>query len=723
MKTDKYSPNSYFFTDPAALSQTAEQVFGPVSDDEYRVTTKFSFTANTMAYAICKSIVLIQPQTGNSSKVNLILRPFSQPIQGINIKYFIYRGLNKADFFNTDQVIAATGTTSAFINKITSQFNEFYANNSSQGPAPDFLAKYIGYDPSVQADTLLLDQFFFKETAYVESNGEFIEDEETAYELPVIEAGASLGNFSSGECGIDIVLNYGDYKEPVNSAAFTFNLAYARATEAKINIAAITDAFIKKQVKEQIFQFLDAAAYFGFHASTEKGQVKLNHTTTIQIKKGEQVYTDVIQNFYTKNNFYLYIQSERTRSYNFYNNYFIEGSTVNSLKIGETENTLTEAAYEKDGWPILILDEAQDHNETTNTHYLQLVTDNNPNTMLYGQVAQIENAQANNFIDADNLKQALDTEGNESIFTNTINLSNPASGIAGTKYTIATFNILLYQGKTYSYLAGQIINEDNEEEDVYAAPNFFDDVFGELQAIALLQNATNNTYSSITFQKLKLINHYYDKKQQGISAVQTTRVKDEIATQANEPNLERVTYITEAIDVLSNVTSVSGSLTARTKSSPSASGAVDGNTTYKLPEPFYYTLQTFTDSTEQINGLLLKTMDDSIPGKLILGLTKAENDELLGLITTNTPINARLFMVDLFKDGNQLISSENILYQKYKAGIVGEKADGTLELFMPETDIMVYSLDRNYHFTMGYSEYMKYEPVLTSLILDLNLSL
>ncbi len=116
-------------------------------------------------------------------------------------------------------------------------------------------------------------------------------------------------------------------------------------------------------------------------------------------------------------------------------------------------------------------------------------------------------------------------------------------------------------------------------------------------------------------------------------------------------------------------------------------------------------------------------MDDSIPGKLILGLTKAENDELLGLITTNTPINARLFMVDLFKDGNQLISSENILYQKYKAGIVGEKADGTLELFMPETDIMVYSLDRNYHFTMGYSEYMKYEPVLTSLILDLNLSL
>ncbi len=68
-----------------------------------------------------------------------------------------------------------------------------------------------------------------------------------------------------------------------------------------------------------------------------------------------------------------------------------------------------------------------------------------------------------------------------------------------------------------------------------------------------------------------------------------------------------------------------------------------------------------------------------------------------------------MFLVDLFEDANQLISAENILYQKYKAGIVGEKADGTLELFMPEVDIMVYSLDRNYHFSMGYSEYIEYE--------------
>uniref|UniRef100_UPI000567CC8D hypothetical protein n=1 Tax=Pedobacter glucosidilyticus TaxID=1122941 RepID=UPI000567CC8D len=466
-----------------------------------------------------------------------------------------------------------------------------------------------------------------------------------------------------------------------------------------------------------IFQFLDAAAYFGFHASTDKGQVKLKHTGTVQIKKGEQIYTDVIQNFYTKNNLYLYIQGDRTRSYNFYDNYLIDDVSANSLKIGDTESTLAEGAYQTDGWPLLILSDSQNHSETSNKLYLQLVTDNNQNAMLYGQVAQIDNAQANNFIDADNLKQPVDTEGNESIFTKTIALSNPASGAAGTKYTIATFNILLYQGKTYSYLAGQIINEDNVEEDVYASPNFFDDVFGELQATPLLQATIDNSYSSITFQRLKLINHYYDQKQQGITAVQTTLVNDEIATIANEPNLERVTYITEAIDILTNVTSVSGSLTARTNSSPSVGGAIDGNNTYKLPEPFYYSLQHFTDDTSLINGILLKTTDESMPSKIILGLSKAENDELMNLIEDGSFSNASVFMMDMFEDDNLFISPEDINYQKYRVGIVGEKSDGKLMLQLPETDIVIYSLDRKYHFLLAYSEYMEdmeeYDPYFT----------
>uniref|UniRef100_UPI00055C05CA hypothetical protein n=1 Tax=Pedobacter glucosidilyticus TaxID=1122941 RepID=UPI00055C05CA len=455
-----------------------------------------------------------------------------------------------------------------------------------------------------------------------------------------------------------------------------------------------------------IFQFLDAAAYFGFHASTDKGQVKLKHTGTVQIKKGEQIYTDVIQNFYTKNNLYLYIQGDRTRSYNFYDNYLIDDVSANSLKIGDTESTLAEGAYQTDGWPLLILSDSQNHSETSNKLYLQLVTDNNQNAMLYGQVAQIDNAQANNFIDADNLKQPVDTEGNESIFTKTIALSNPASGAAGTKYTIATFNILLYQGKTYSYLAGQIINEDNEEEDVYASPNFFDDVFGELQATPLLQATIDNSYSSITFQKLKLINHYYDKKQQGISAVQTTLVKDEIATVVNEPNLKRVIYVTDVIDILNTALGLTSNFSLEAKSSPSVSGNVNGDTIYKLPFPFYHQIKVFTDSTLTITGLELKSYDNSIVNKIILGITNLENDLLKELITGNELNNPRLLLEDLFEDENLFVSSENIQYEKYKIGIVSELIDGSLKLSVPGMAITVYSLDRKYYFSKAYSDYV-----------------
>src|SRR5690349_2215162 len=96
-----FAPRSYFFTDPAAITQTEDQAFGPVSENKFRLTSNFTITGSgSPAYAVCKSVVFIQPQKGNDTKVNLILRPYSQPVSGINIKYFVYRGLNKTDFFN-----------------------------------------------------------------------------------------------------------------------------------------------------------------------------------------------------------------------------------------------------------------------------------------------------------------------------------------------------------------------------------------------------------------------------------------------------------------------------------------------------------------------------------------------------------------------------------------------------------------------------------------------
>jgi hypothetical protein len=689
-----FIPTSHFFTDPASVNQSAAQAFGPISENEFNLTAKFSSTG-AQAFAICKGVVLVQPQAGEV--VNLILRPYEQPINGLNIRYFIYRGLKKSDFFNGENVLADGNDVSGFIKGINKSFAGFYKNEN----VPPFLAKYIGFDPTNQGANLPLDQFFFKNSEYVDNAGEFVEKEETAFEPPMVAKGTSLGHFITGGCGIDVVLNYGDYQLPAPNAEFNFDLNYARAAGASISLAAITDEFQKKLVKEQIFQFLDVAAYYGFH--TAAGVVNINGTAT----KGEAIYTAAVSKFSTKNRLYLYIQSDRCRSYNFYGNYLINSTDTKSLKLGTVETALTEQAYQTNGWPLLIDETPHIPAAAINSLFLQLVTDNGANSMFYGQVATLVAAKEN-FLNAEALKAPNATDGPPSLFTKTINLVNPTVATGNTGLNITSFNILIYQGSTYPYILGQETDDQNVTTNVLGLPNFFDDVFDQLNATPLLKATENSDYAVLSSQKVKLISHYHQNKQLGISAVQSLNINDVIETgDSLTPLLKRVTYITEAVDVLNSALSVTGTLTPDTKSNPSVSGAVGDSKTYQLPDAFYYSLQVFTDGTETITGLQLLAKDGSTPNKIILGLTQTENELLKALISTNSLINARLFLIDLFEDGNELVSAENITYQKYKAGIVGETALGELKLYLPATDVMVYSLDRKYYFTGGYSKYVK----------------
>ncbi|ALL07645.1 hypothetical protein AQ505_20420 [Pedobacter sp. PACM 27299] len=693
------------------MTQNEAQIFGPINDREFRLTTKFNAPAAT-AFAICKGIVLIQPQVGSSDKVNLILRPYTQPITGFNIKYFIYRGLDKSSFFAADQVIEKSDTSSDLINKVNKDFLSFHQKENE--PIPPFLAKYLGYNPLVQEDALMIDSFFFKETELVEENGSSSEIDATAFELPLVEMGESLGNFSGAEAGIDIVLNYGDYQLPLPNEEFVFDLAYARAKEAVITLDNNLSDFKKKVKREQIFQFLDAAAFFGFHS--DGGKVKIDHNGTKVSKTAGAIYDEVIFNFKTKNRLYLYIQSDRTRSYNFYGNYTISEGNANSIKIGNSLTGLTEGVYGIQGWPIIINEAVQGHQESRNKLFLQLVTDNHINTMLYGQVAEIENAQHNNFCNAEDLRLPDSPEGIPSSFTKIIELSNPAVGPEGAKVNVASFNILIYQGRVYNYLRRQVLNDQNQSIAVYDQPNFFDEVFHGIQAMSLLK-AGNYGYYLISHQKIKLINHYYGKEQKGISAVQSVIVRDRIKT--GTAYTGRITYLTDSVDQLKTNVSTTSKISTDIKGISSVSASNEDNYEYQLPEPFYHTLKPFTDNAQLINGLILNTSDQSIPSKIILGLSEVENELLKSLIAGKNMYNSSLVLIDLFEDGSEFISTENIWFQKYKVGIVGEE-NGQLKLYLPENDIMVYSLDRKYHFSDEYSKNVK-EEVKLDLILDLDI--
>ncbi|AOM75999.1 hypothetical protein BFS30_01760 [Pedobacter steynii] len=695
------------------MTQVQGQAFGPVSDREFRLTNKFT-ASGSKAFAICKGVMLVQPQTGDTNKVNVILRPFTQPITGFNVKYFIYRGLQKSDFFLGDQVITPTASTSDFINKVNASFLSFHNRINPGTTPPTFMARFLGYDPLKQNDDLLLSDFFFKESEYVESNGEFIEKEEMAFELPVIEMGASLGNFASGECGIDIVLNYGDYRLPVPNDEFVFDLAYARANEAKIILPAEMDVFQQKLKREHIFQFLDAAAYFGFH--TDNGTVKVDNAGVKVAKKGLSIYNEVIDNFYTKNRLYLYIQSDRTRSYNFYGNYNIGEVEGMSLKMGTVEMALTDVAYEKEKWPLLINDAVQTHTGTRNKLFLQLVTDNNVNTMLYGQVARIDNAQHNNFCNADDLRLPDSIDGVPSRFTKIIVLSNPATGSDGAKVNIASFNILLYQGKRYSYVEKNGSEDESSIRDVNQ-PNFFNDIFDLHSEFALLRTSTNSAYSVLSKQRPQLIKSYNDMENVGLSVAQTSTINDLIETNTNlTTKLNRVTYTTELGDTSSLTLGTSRAMSISADSLSSASGGFNGTNAYNLNQPFFYGLTFFTDESQTITGLVLKTTNDTIPSKVLLGITKAENDSLKLLLNTQSLSNVRLHLKNVFIDANEVTISQNTIYQKYRLGIVGESNSGQLQLYTPESDIIIYSLDRRSFFSSDYSKYFKDNSLLGTIL-------
>lgn len=702
--TSRFTPNSFFFTDPSAITQSAAQAFGPVSDNVYRLTSKFSLTGDTDAFAVCTGVALVQPQAGNANLVNLILRPFKQPITGFNIKYFVYRGLNIGDFFDGQNVIPAGADASDFINKVNASFTAYYSSIGSTPPT--FLASFIGFDPANQPATTLISDLFFKVTGATETP-------QTAFELPLIAAGASLGTFATGECGFDIVLDYGDYKLPTPNDQFVFDLNYARTAEATIDITTVTDNFQKKLLKEQLFQFLDAAAYYGFHVGN--GTVNLNNDGTTQPKTGLDIYNSVLQNFNTKNNLYLYIQSDRTRSYNFYGNYNISDTDSNCLLTGFSATALTERTYDTNGWPVIIVNTTQATSDANIVLYIQFVTDNNDNTVLYGQVAQLLNAQGNNFSGPDDLQQAPDDSGNQPSLSKIFQLSNPAIGNISSKSIVGTFNILIYQGVQINYFINL-----SDSDAIQVASNFLDDIFDNLNASAVLTSTDSSVnFSVISSQRTKLINHFYNNTQSGVIAVQTNNIFDTLDTGLPDSStISRISYVADCFDLFTEITSVTAPLTNDTSCSSPQLNSVTSENTFTLPLPYYYSTQQFTDNSVSVNGVRLLTQDNSTPNKVIVGLTIAENATLLGLVVSGTS-NLRLILIDMSYNHNGFVAPEGMSFQKYKAGIAAESNAGNLQLILPTTDIIIYSLDGSYLFTQQYSQYMT-NPQLSTVFIPVN---
>ncbi|AZA97100.1 hypothetical protein [Chryseobacterium shandongense] len=149
--------------------------------------------------------------------------------------------------------------------------------------------------------------------------------------------GDYIGNFND-EVGLDIVLDDGEYIFENQEILFSYNLDFARAQEFIFDIGSLSDTK-KKRLKENIHQFLDAAAFWGSHINCGiikyKDGIKVSNISSI---------SEILKKYQTGNKLYIYIQGENNRSFNYYDStrkvYGFSGTSP------EPDNT--------NGWPILI---------------------------------------------------------------------------------------------------------------------------------------------------------------------------------------------------------------------------------------------------------------------------------------------------------------------------------------------------------------------------------
>lgn len=701
------TPESFFFLEKdKPYSQTAANKFGIVGTgaaSTFRTTSRITYTGKV--FTICQGQVFIQPMAGDANKVNVVLKPFSQPIKGLAIKYIVYRGLTKSDFFTTDGKVQQSGSGATdFVKHVREDFQKFYGSDGTNTTPPQFLAEFLGYPSATapsdqqQSEQDLVDDYFYKVSQATLQNGQIEEPAKRAYEMPLIPRGKSLGNVV-GELGIDIVLNEGDYSIENDPNPFQLDLEFVRSADHVLDPANGNTDFKKKLIKETATGFIDIAAFYGLHTQG-KGKVYIN-TQANPLTNKDDIY-DLIKNFSTCNTTYLYIQSNRQRSYNFYGNYKTSVTNLNNFKIGTDVNNLQEGRFEQ-FWPLY---------EVNNVPSLviQLTTDNHALAGMYVKQGLLNQStkHEDGYIRNENLLQQNGSNID-------INFTKPIGfGFIKTQDNkpIASFIQLIYEGKQ---LPVEVSTPAANPNDPPIANESYmkdiDDVFGLINAVPHVKPKTDYEQHYVIDQNLLLINFENKTGRQDIATVTTKRIEDLIMKNETE-DLPRVTYETLLHNIRQNVGSFFQSSTAYVDNSNSGTLSFDkGRNNYYRPQsPYYLKTEVFTNTEGvTITGLSLHVQDGTLPSKKILGLTKAENDVFIALIGT-TLNNPKFFFKNELEDETAYYTSiENISYRRYSLAVLGEDQTGKLQLLEPATKILVSTID---NVVFASEEYSKWVPVM-----------
>ena len=688
-------PESYLFIEKKPFTQAQTDKFGMTGDTTFRTTSRIKNYSGKI-FTICQGQVLIQPNSEDSNKVNLILKPFSQPIKGLAIKYFIYRGLKASDFFGSNQTINVNNSSATgFVKQIREDFQKLY--NMLNLTEPTLTAQYIGYPGTgsyEQTTDLLIDDFFFKISQ--EGAGSAPADQK-AFELPMIPRGTHLGTIDSGQSiGIDIVLNEGDYTIENDPNPFQLNLNFARLNNHVLNSTSGANAFENKLIRESATQFIDIAAFYGLHTHGKGKLHASNNGQNTVLQTNDEIYS-AIENFVTAKTTYLYIQGSRQRSYNFYNNHPI-GATTNDYKKGTTTANLVAGKF-SEYWPM---------QELANTPSLaiQLTTDNNNAAALYVKqgILNADTANEDYFIRGENLLQHADAN-------NTVDTGLTKPVVFDVKKTsngtnIGSFVQLIYEGKALEIT--NVVPPLNSGESLFLKD--IDDVFG---LINVIQPKSTNELRYVIDQNLLLIDFENKAGGKDIATVTTKRVEDQIMKNDTE-SVKRVTYETLLNNIRQSVGSFFESRSAYQDNSNGGTITYSDNINnfYQPETPYYFRTKVYTDPEgNNITGLSLQLKQGELSSKKLLGITKEENELLAYIINLNQLNNPKFFFRNVLEnEDSYYVSLEKVEYKKYSLSVIGEGQDGTLKIVFPTNEIYVTTID---NLVFASDEYAKWVPDLS----------
>ncbi|OCA80498.1 hypothetical protein BBH99_04010 [Chryseobacterium contaminans] len=689
-------PESFFFLEKGkTFTQSLSEKFG-ANGTVFRTTSKINGYTGKV-YTICQGQVFLQPCGTDTTKVNAILKPFNQPIKGLAIKYIVYRGLNRSDFFQGDLITSGTPTT--FVDIIKKEFTGLY--NMLGIAVPQFTAQHIGFPVgNSQLETDLIDDYFLKISKVEVTGGTATEQPKKAFELPMIPRGTHLGNVT-GSVGIDIVLNEGDYTIANDPNPFQLNLAFARSADHVLDQAVGNTAFKKKLIRETATQFLDIAAFYGLHTQG-KGKIYMSDNSVLQTV--EEIASQ-ISGFKTADTTYLYIQGSRQRSYNFYGNQNLEGST-NNIKIGPTTANLALEQFEA-GWPVKEL-------AAQPSLVVQLTTDNNDAAAMYVKqgVLHADTRNEDYFIRGKNL---LQEEGNgaDMNFTKpiTFKLDKTSAG-----KTVASFIQLIYEGKTIVVEENTVSNDPNIPSQVSSLyMKDIDDIFGLINVFPKIKSGTNYEQKYVIDQNLLLIDFENKTGQPDIATVTTKRVEDTIVKEG-ATNLMRITYETLLNNIRQNMGAFFENRTAYSDNSNSGTRSFeDSRNNFYQPEKPYSLKKEVFEGIEGtiINALSLYLEDGALPSKKILGVTYDENEKLIELINFHTLNNPKFFFKSDLQNNGYYTSKQDTKYRKYYLAVVGEDNAGALKIVTPTPKIYVSTVD---NLVFSTDEYAKWTPVIEQTV-------